>query len=195
MKIAICLGVTAALSLACAAAADDGTTRGASHHRGHGTRADANGDGRITLQESQAALRDRLMRLDGNHDGKVTRAEMDARRGELEARHARRGADAFARLDTDHDGQLSQSEFAAGRDALHEHRRDHDGRGHRGPRPHGDPGERFDRLDADHDGAVSAAEIDAAAAERFVVADANHDGALTADEQRQAHRERRGHGA
>lgn len=200
MKIAICLGLTAALTLASAALAADGPSRPDRDHRGRAERADANGDGKVTLQESQAALRERLMRLDANQDGKITRAEMDNRRERFQERRAERGAqrgqDVFARLDTDHSGQLSPSEFAAGREQMRERRAarggEHPRMGHRGPGARGEPGERFAGLDADNDGAVSAAELDRAAAERFNKADANHDGALTADERRAAWRGHRG---
>ncbi len=188
MKTAFCLGLTAALTLATAAlAADDGPGPE------RGARADANADGRVTLQESQAALRARILRFDADRDGRVTRAEMDGAREQFRARRAerreQRGKDVFARLDADHDRQLSQSEFAAGREQMREHRRQRwaeRGEMRRGPgRPghRGQPGERFERLDADRDGAVSVAELDRAAAERFQQMDANHDGALTPDER------------
>lgn len=209
MKIAICLGLTAALTLASAALAADGPSRPDRDHRGRAERADANGDGAVTLQESQAALRERLMRLDADRDGKITRAEMDARREQAQERRAerrtemgaQRGQDAFARLDADHNGQLSPAEFAAGREQMRERRAarggehrggEHRGMGHRGRGMGGEPGERFAGLDADNDGAVSAAELDRAAAQRFAKADANHDGSLTADERRAAWRDRRG---
>ena len=55
MKTAIYLGLTAALTLASAALAADGPNRPDRDHRGRAERADANGDGAVTLQESQAA--------------------------------------------------------------------------------------------------------------------------------------------
>jgi len=200
MKTAICLGLTAALTLASAALAADGPQRPDRDHRGRAERADANGDGKITLQESQAALRERLMRLDADRDGKITRSEMDARRERFQHRRAERsadrGQDAFSRLDTDHNGQLSPAEFAAGREQMRERRMarggEHRGMGHRRPGARGEPGERFAALDADNDGAVSSAELDRAAATRFAQADANHDGLLTADERRAAWRSHRG---
>lgn len=207
MKTAICLGLTAALTLASAALAADGPSRPDRDHQGRAERADANGDGNVTLQESQAALRERLMRLDADRDGKITKAEMDARRAQFQERRAERGAqrgqDVFARLDADHSGQLSQSEFAAGREQMRERRGaragergrerggEHRGMCHRGRGPRGEPGERFTALDADNDGAVSTAELDRAAADRFSKADANHDGALSADERRAAWRDHR----
>lgn len=181
MKTALSLGLAAALTLASAALAADGPGR---DYMGRGQRADANGDGRVTLQETQGALRERIMRMDANHDGRVTQAEMEALRGQWRERREQRGQDVFARLDTDHSGQLSQQEFTAGRDQMRERRRERMGeRGEHRGMGRGDPGERFARLDADRDGSVSAAELDRAAAERFSRLDANHDGALTADER------------
>jgi Ca2+-binding EF-hand superfamily protein len=183
MKTAICLGVAAALTLSSAALAGEGPDR-----PGRGERADLDHDGRVTLQESQAALKARLMRLDTDRDGRITQAEMEAVRGQWAERRADRGSDIFTRLDTDRNGQLSQSEFNAGREQRVERRRDH--RDRRMARDgHGAPGERFAKLDANKDGAVSAAELDQAAATRFAEMDANRDGALTADE-----RPDRGHG-
>jgi Ca2+-binding EF-hand superfamily protein len=180
MKTAICLGVAAALTLASAAMAE-GPDR-----PGRGERADANGDGRVTLEESQIALKARMMRLDTDRDGRVTQAEMEAVRAQHAERRGmrERGAGRFAELDADHNGQLSQGEFDAGREQFAERRRE--GRqGHRSgmARHRGEPAEHFARLDANHDGAVSPAELDQAAAARFSQMDANHDGALTADER------------
>lgn len=187
MKTAICLGVAAALTLASAALAGDDTER-----PGRGHRADANGDSRVTLQESQAALKARLMRLDADKDGRVTQAEMEGARGQFQERRSERmrerGSDQFAIMDTDRNGQLSREEYTAGRERFAERHRER--RQERGARHRGDPAERFAKLDADRDGAVSAAEMDRAAAERFNQMDANHDGALTADERPDR---RRGH--
>ena len=44
------------------------------------SRADANGDGAVTLDEMQSQARDRFARLDADKDGKVTRDEMQAGR-------------------------------------------------------------------------------------------------------------------
>jgi len=186
MKSALCLGLAAALTLTTAAlASDDGPGR-------RGARADVNGDGAVSLQESQAALRARMDRLDADRDGRVTRSEMEGARERFAARRAERrgerGADAFARLDTDRNGALSPQEFEAGRQRMAERRQDRrEGRMARHGRA---PGERFERLDADRDGAVSAAEMERAAAERFARMDANNDGVISADERPQ----RRGRG-
>ena len=92
MKIAITLGLAAALTLASAAlASDDGPG-----HRGRGERADANSDGRVTLQESQAALKTRLMRLDADRDGRITKAEMEGARERFAARRGERRPSAAA---------------------------------------------------------------------------------------------------
>lgn len=192
MKSVFSLGLTAALGLASAAFAADSAPA---------ARADANADGAVTLQESQAALRARLSRFDADGDGRVSREELQAgrqqRRLDREARWAqredRRGAAMFERLDADHNGQLSPSEFEAGRERLREHRRE--GRNDRAQarsRMHAEG--RFAALDANRDGAVDTAEMDRAAAQRFARMDVDRDGRLTAAERPVRHGPRR-HGA
>lgn len=183
MKTAITIGLAAALTLASAAMAGDDSDR-----PGRGARADANADGRVTLQETQAAMKARMMRLDTDKDGRVTQAEMEAARGQrMERRSERmreRGGDRFEAMDKDRNGQLSREEFTAGREQFAERRREHRG-DRKGPmgRHRGEPGERFGRLDTNNDGAVSAAEMDQAAAAHFQQMDANKDGVITADER------------
>ena len=71
MKTAFCLGLAAALTLTSAAlAGDEGPG-----HRDRGARADTNGDGRVTLEESQAAMKARMARFDADRDGRITKAE------------------------------------------------------------------------------------------------------------------------
>lgn len=181
MKTAFCLGLAAALTLTSAAlAGDEGPG-----HRDRGARADANGDGRVTLEESQAALKARMARLDADRDGRITKAEAEGARARFserrQERFGERGRDAFAIMDTDRNGQLSPEEFEAGRQRMAERR--HERRGDRMARRGHAPGDRFDRLDADNDGVISAAEMDRAAAERFAQMDADKDGAISADER------------
>lgn len=173
MRTAICLGIAAAVTLTSAALAGPG--------RDGPARADADSNGRVTLEETQAALKARMARLDADKDGRITKAEMEGARERISERHRERGADAFAIMDTDRNGQLSPAEFEAGRQRMAE-RRGERREGRMARRGH-QPGERFDRLDADNDGAVTAAEMDRAAAERFAKMDANKDGVISADER------------
>jgi len=188
MKTAFCLGLAAALTLTSAAlAGDEGPG-----HRDRGARADTNGDGRVTLEESQAALKARMARLDADRDGRITKAEMDGARTQFAERRRERfderGRDAFAIMDTDRNGQLSPQEFEAGRQRMAERR--HERREGRMTRRGHVPGERFDRLDADNDGVVTSAEMDRAVAERFARMDADKDGAISADERPERRRGR-----
>ena len=107
---------------------------------------DANGDGKVTMEEITAARDAEAKALDANGDGKIDAAELLAyRTAQIEARVKAE----FAALDTDGDGALSAAEVASHRivratPAL--------------------PQAMFDRLDTDKDGAISQAEFDAAKA-------------------------------
>ena len=71
---------------------------------------DSDGDGKISEQEREAALHDRVVnmhaRLDTDGDGKLTPAELSAGR-------ARMRFDDPAALDANHDGDISTDELAA----------------------------------------------------------------------------------
>ena len=128
---------------------------------------DANGDGKVTLEEFEAprldAARQRFAELDVNGDGSVTLDEFQARSQAMLQRR-------FAALDTDHDGELSTEELGAGR---------HWGRGRHA--------ERGSRIDTDGDGAWSFAELQAVrpdlTIEQFNRLDRNGDGLITPDER------------
>lgn len=73
-------------------------------------RVDANGDGRVTRDELDAARSDRFERMDANGDGLLTEAEL---RAFGEERAERRAARMLDRMDEDGDGAVSSAEFAA----------------------------------------------------------------------------------
>ncbi|HZZ36301.1 MAG TPA: EF-hand domain-containing protein [Caulobacteraceae bacterium] len=123
------LMVVAALSLAASQA-------GAAGVAGGRLNPDANGDGKVSADEFQAAMSQRLMAADINGDGKVSKAEFEA----IAAARPGGGGRAtmfWSRLDADGDGFLSKAEIAK----LSERR--------------------FARLDANHDGWLSAEELQA----------------------------------
>ncbi|MEL6577944.1 MAG: hypothetical protein AAFQ81_18840 [Pseudomonadota bacterium] len=91
-------------------------------------RADANGDGRVTLAEAAAFNAARDARVDLNGDGRISLAEAEAA---ATARALEKARIAFARRDIDGDGFIDASERAA-RDV-----------------------QRFSRLDLNGDGSVT----------------------------------------
>lgn len=133
----------------------------------HFARIDTDKDGRITMQEFEAAMKglhrrhhDAMSHLDKDRDGLISRDEAQA---------APRLAKHFDKIDTNKDGLLSKNELAAARtrmkDAIYAHiDTDADGRISR------DEAARFPRL-----------------ARHFDQIDANKDGHLTKDELRAAH--------
>lgn len=140
---------------------------------------DANGDGRLTRAEFDAAQTARFNAVDTNKDGKATAEEFKAVR---EARASERRADMaaarFKALDADSNGQVSQSEFAAAAGKADDQRARGFRAGHGGDR-HG-PMKAWDRRGgADKDGAVTQAEFNARGLEAFGRADANKDGTVT----------------
>lgn len=78
-------------------------------------RMDADGDGRVSLQEYQAWMGYAFTQMDRNLDGRLTADELPGGRGRevsLEE-HRRRLADAFRRQDSNRDGVLDARELAA----------------------------------------------------------------------------------
>lgn len=86
---------------------------------------DTNADGRVTLQEMQAARLAKVMRMDRDGDRRISRAEFDRRKAAASARRDRKAAagmqteaaakpkrakDAFARMDRNNDGFITAAE-------------------------------------------------------------------------------------
>lgn len=128
----------AALLLASAAFAAPGAGMGGP------PKADANGDGKITLAEFKAARLNMMMRADANRDGKLSEAEMQAARaqrasmrggqGGLDGAPKGDGSRMFTMMDANHDGFLDKGEIGRMLER------------------------RFQRLDVDGDGVLSASE-------------------------------------
>jgi hypothetical protein len=102
---------------------------------------DADGDGRLTMDEMRtarsAAVADRFEAIDADGDGAVTLREMQ------DAPAARFAARMLERFDTDGDGAISRAELMQGAEARREAR----------------GGAMFGRLDVDADGAISEEEF------------------------------------
>ena len=95
-------------------------------------RVDANGDGQITLAESQAFRADRFQKMDANSDGAVSLDEM---RNAGKRKRSDRLEKRFAKLDTNGNGAIEQIEFNTMAES------------------------RFERVDANGDGALTLDEI------------------------------------
>jgi len=127
-------------------------------------KADANHDGRLTLDEIQAAHRERAAKhfaeKDTNKDGKLSRDEVAKMPDEM-----------FARLDTNKDGFLTPDELAAKAGRFQQFAE-----------------KRFQHEDTNGDGAITKDEVLAATDKRFAKMDTNGDGVLTQDELKAHHR-------
>ncbi|MEL7320228.1 MAG: calcium-binding protein, partial [Pseudomonadota bacterium] len=79
-------------------------------HRGHQAasfeKADANGDGEITLDEAKAHGAERFAKMDADADGALTKADREAR-----------AAQRFTEADANGDGELTPDEMTAAREA------------------------------------------------------------------------------
>ncbi len=124
---------------------------------------DANGDGKITLQEMQSARESRLMQADANADGKISKDEYLAY---VKDRMARFGG-----------GRGPGGGPGGGRFG--------------GGGPGGSPEDRFMQLDQNSDGFVTKAEIDKATATQFAAMDTDHKGYISMSQMRGAFRGRR----
>ena len=127
MKKALFIGTLSIATLATAAAFACGGKGGP------GAKADTNGDGKITLAESQAAAKTRFDNLDKNKNGAITKDELPSGRGEK----------LFERADANKDGKVTLAEMQtkakehfASRDANHDNVLTQDEMGHHG-RGHG----------------------------------------------------------
>ncbi|QJR12664.1 hypothetical protein DSM104443_03756 [Usitatibacter rugosus] len=106
---------------------------------------DANGDGKVSMEEHTAAAKKMFDTMDANHDGKVTAAEMDAAHEQVTGRKAAAGektsAEKIRAIDKNNNGELSAGEHEAGSKRM------------------------FDVMDTNHDGFLSQAELDKAHAQ------------------------------
>lgn len=142
---------------------------------------DANGDGKLTRAEFDAAQKTNFAKIDTNKDGTATPEEMrafhKARTAEMKAEMSRVR---FEAADTDKNGQLSPAELAAAHDK--------GGRGADGGRQHRGHGKgRGDGMRGGPDGGpdakpVTFAEFSARGVEAFTRADTNKDGTVTISE-------------
>ncbi len=141
--------------------------------------ADTDGDGRLSVEELEAAHANRSHDDWGHMKRKMRRHHQRLR--EHAADHdvsaeerAARDAAIFAKLDTDGSGTLTSDEFSREklRDARREMRQ----------------AQRFDRLDTDDSGFIERQEF-GKRLERLRAADSDGDGTVSRDEMRRAHRE------
>ena len=105
------LALTGAACSKPAANGDQATDQAGAGGGGHGggfQRMDANGDGKVSLDEFVQGRRAQFKRLDTNGDGKLS---MD----EIQASGRDRMIERLKALDTDHDGFLTPDEYRAGR--------------------------------------------------------------------------------
>jgi len=160
------------------------------HGDGKGlARFDRDSNGVVTRSEMRTAEGERFDKIDTNHDGKLTVDEIQAAHREAAAKHfaakdtdkdgklsraevAKMPDPMFARLDANHDGFLTPEELAQG----------HHGHGNKG----------FGHADTNGDGAISRDEALARSDKRFARIDANGDGVITQDEMKAAHHGKHG---
>ena len=141
-------------------------------------KADADGDGIVTLDEAKAHSAERFAKMDANQDSAITKADRQAKM--------------FEKLDADGSGGLSQAELEAGKEMRAERRGDRRGKrmGRRGGRDGG--GMRMlKRADTNNDEAVSREELDNMIDARFARIDTDGSGTITQAE-REAAKEKRG---
>jgi Ca2+-binding EF-hand superfamily protein len=160
---------------------------------------DANGDGRISLDEYVAAADARFKSIDAQNKGSIDAADIASSPAAV-ARIDHRAEAIVKRLDTAGNGYVTKEEFLA--EAQNRFARmDGNGDGKLTPDelaashgPHGDRAgkaggghassgrKHFDKLDANHDGVVGKDEFMAAAAAKFAQFDTGGNGKVTAAE-------------
>ena len=159
-------------------------------------RLDANRDGVVTREESQAAKGDRSARKGGKQGGQ---AERRANRSP-EQRSENRAA-MFDRLDANGDGRLSRAEFTAAparQDRRMAGRNDGQEKAAKGAKGRGGMGRMglgghmFEMADANRDGRLTMPEATSAAYRHFDMADANRDGQISREERMQLRQRTRG---
>ena len=153
---------------------------------------DANGDGALTREDREARGAQRFAETDANGDGEITPDEMTAAREKRQAaradKRAERQAAMFERLDTDGSGGLSQAEMEAAKEMRAERRAE----GRRGRGGRDGPTRMLRRADSNNDEAVSAEEFDAMIEARFARLDTDGSGTITQAERDAAKQNRRG---
>ena len=106
---------------------------------------DANGDGKISMEEHTAAAKKMFDAMDANHDAKVTAAEMEAAHEKVTGRKSQPGektaAEKIRAIDKNNNGVASAGEHEAASKRM------------------------FDVMDLDRDGLLSQAEFDKAHAQ------------------------------
>lgn len=157
------------------------------HHGGMFQKADANGDGAITLEEAKAQSADIFAKLDLDGNGSLTHEEMiEARQKMRVERRKEMAGKRFERMDLNGDGSVTREEMeeAAEKRMKRPGDRDYgksrhgDGYGHHGKYGKGGDGPRFGRADTDKDGKVSLAEFNAGGEKMFKRFDRDGDGKI-----------------
>ena len=188
------LALFAALTFASAAAMAQQADRSSKHFEHMLKKWDANGDGRISLDEYLAAASARFQQIDTQNTGSVS-ADQIANSPNAHERIERRAEGLVQHLDSAGKGYVTQDEFVAAAKARFA-KLDRNGDGKLTPdeleTPRGDKalsdkraqfGERrFEKLDANRDGVVTLNEYLAAATSKFKELDVAGNGHVTAEE-------------
>jgi Ca2+-binding EF-hand superfamily protein len=188
------LALFAALTALSAAAMAQQADRSSKHFEQFLKKWDANGDGRISLDEYVAAASAHFQQIDTQNKGSVS-ADQIANSPKAHERIERRAQGLVQHLDTAGAGYVTQDEFvAAAKKRFAKLDRSGDGKltpdelemplGDKAPSgKRAQVGEhRFDKLDANHDGVVTLNEYVAAATAKFKDLDVAGNGRVTAEE-------------
>jgi len=188
------LALFAALIAACAAATAQQADRSSKHFEHMLKKWDANGDGRLSLDEYLAAASAHFQRIDVQNSGSVS-VDQIANSPQAKERIEHRAQGLVRHLDTAGNGYITPDEFVAAAKARFA-KLDRNGDGKLTPdelaMPRGDKPmpekraqhveHRFDKLDANHDGVVTLNEYVAAATAKFKELDVAGNGRVTAEE-------------
>lgn len=150
---------------------------------------DTNNDGRVHLEEFNAAAADRFKRMDADANGVIDKDEF---RAYVRARKDERRQRKFARIDSDANGVVERSEFLAYKQAKAERkftRMDKNADGIISKEEYASCKKRkhhkkrmFKRMDKDGDGKITQDESMTVWSNWFKRIDANHDQVVTTDE-------------
>ena len=189
-RLALFAALTAASAVAMAQQAD----RSSKHFEHMLKKWDANGDGRISLDEYLTAASARFAQIDAQNTGSVS-ADQIANSPKAHERIERRAEGLVQHLDKAGNGYVTQDEFVAAAKTRFA-KLDHNGDGKLTPDELMTPRDnnaaagkraqfaerRFDKLDANHDGVVTLNEFVAAATAKFKELDVAGNGRVTAEE-------------